>query len=120
MDITGCSEVQAARADIARTFRNIRLFREMAALENVMAGRHIRSRSGLAGALLRDSNPQAEEREVINLSVDLLEFVGLKRTANQLAKGLPYGRQRRLEIARVGSPAPFAVPGRAGRRDEPG
>lgn len=100
-DITGCTEVQAARAGISRTFQNIRLFREMTALENVMVGCHIRSRSGLAGALLRDSRARAEEREIVRTSVELLEFVGLKGTANQLAKELPYGHQRRLEIARA-------------------
>ena len=100
-DITGCSEVQAARAGISRTFQNIRLFREMTALENVMVGCHIRSRAGLAGALIRDARTRDEERATVKCSVDLLELVGLKEAANQMAKNLPYGHQRRLEIARA-------------------
>mgnify|MGYP001268947113 CR=1 FL=1 len=100
-DITGLSEVKAAQRGIARTFQNIRLFKEMTALENVMVGRHSRTNAGLWGALVRDKRTSGEERDIHLRSQQLLGFVELKGSEDLLAKNLPYGHQRRLEIARA-------------------
>jgi branched-chain amino acid transport system ATP-binding protein len=100
-DITWASEVKAAQMGISRTFQNIRLFKEMTALENVMVGRHSRTRSGLWGALTRDKRTCSEERDICRKSRQLLEFVDLGGSDDLLAKNLPYGYQRRLEIARA-------------------
>lgn len=100
-NITGFSEVKAAQRGIARTFQNIRLFKEMTALENVMVGRHSRTGAGLWGALVRDKTTANEEREIQLRAQQLLEFVELKGSEDLLAKNLPYGHQRRLEIARA-------------------
>ena len=90
-----------AQAGIARTFQNIRLFPEMTALENVMVGRHVRTRSGLIGAVLRTPSFQREEREIADRARELLEYVGIGRYADFRARTLSYGDQRRLEIARA-------------------
>jgi branched-chain amino acid transport system ATP-binding protein len=90
----------AARG-IARTFQNIRLFANMTALENVMVGRHVRTRAGVPGAILRDRATRAEEAAIAARAHELLEYVGIAPRANELAKNLPYGDQRRLEIARA-------------------
>jgi len=89
------------RLGIARTFQNIRLFQNMTALENVMVGRHTRSAEGAVGAVFRTPKFKAEESRTQDLSFDWLKFVGLADKANELAKNLPYGDQRRLEIARA-------------------
>lgn len=86
---------------IARTFQNIRLFSHMTALENVMVGRHCRTRSELWPALLRTPSFYREEREIRRAAMDRLSFVGLERHAQQLSRNLPYGDQRKLEIARA-------------------
>ncbi|MBV8049113.1 MAG: ABC transporter ATP-binding protein [Paludibacterium sp.] len=88
-------------AGIARTFQNIRLFSEMTALENVMVGRHIKSRAGALGAVLRDSRTRAEEAAIRDKAWELLEYVGITDVAGELARNLSYGHQRRLEIARA-------------------
>jgi branched-chain amino acid transport system ATP-binding protein len=92
---------QVAAAGIARTFQNIRLFAEMTALENVMVGRHVRTRSGLLGAVLRTSTFRREEREIAERAQALLDYVGIGRYAEYKARTLSYGDQRRLEIARA-------------------
>ena len=92
---------RAAAAGIARTFQNIRLFGNMTALENVMVGRHMRTRCGVLGAVLRTGAMRAEERAVHERSYALLEYVGLAGRSDALAHNLPYGDQRRLEIARA-------------------
>ncbi|MRR37676.1 ABC transporter ATP-binding protein, partial [bacterium] len=86
---------------LARTFQNIRLFQKMTVLENVMVARHCRTRSGILGAILRDRKTLREEREMVNYSYRMLEKVGLTEHVNELAHELPYGAQRRLEIARA-------------------
>ncbi|MBI4371360.1 MAG: ABC transporter ATP-binding protein [Elusimicrobia bacterium] len=86
---------------VARTFQNIRLFGAMTALENVMVGRHVRARQRLLGPLLRTRAFVEEERSIEARAKELLDFVGLKRLANECARNLPYGAQRRLEIARA-------------------
>ncbi len=89
------------RRGIARTFQNIRLFNSMTVLENVMVGRHCRTRSELFSALFRTPAFYREEREIVRSARERLEFVGLKSEAYELAGNLPYGAQRRLEIARA-------------------
>ena len=92
---------KVAQAGIARTFQNIRLFAEMTALENVMVGRHIRTRSGLLGAVLRTKGFKAEEEAIRARAQELLDYVGIGKYADFRARTLSYGDQRRLEIARA-------------------
>jgi branched-chain amino acid transport system ATP-binding protein len=92
---------QVAKAGIARTFQNIRLFAEMTALENVMVGRHVRTHSGLVGAVFRTGGFVKEEREIAARARELLEYVGIAKFAEYKARTLSYGDQRRLEIARA-------------------
>ncbi|HMM87217.1 MAG: ABC transporter ATP-binding protein [Gammaproteobacteria bacterium] len=92
---------EVAKAGIARTFQNIRLFAEMTALENVMVGRHVRTRSGVVGAVLRTARFRAEERAIAERARELLDYVGIGRYAEYRARTLSYGDQRRLEIARA-------------------
>ncbi len=86
---------------VARTFQNIRLFGGMTALENVMIGRHSRFKSGIFGAIFRPPATRSEEKIIVDKSCALLEYIGLAPYMNELAKNLPYGAQRRLEIARA-------------------
>jgi branched-chain amino acid transport system ATP-binding protein len=90
-----------ARLGIARTFQNIRLFANLSALENVMIGRHVRTRAGVFGAILRDPRTRAEERDIERRARALIDYVGIGARGNELAKHLSYGDQRRLEIARA-------------------
>ena len=92
---------QVAKDGIARTFQNIRLFADMTALENVMVGRHVRTHSGLIGAVLRTPKFKAEEAAITARSLELLEYVGIAKYAEYKARTLSYGDQRRLEIARA-------------------
>lgn len=92
---------EVAKAGIARTFQNIRLFAEMTALENVMVGRHTRTGSGLLGAILRTKGFKAEEQAIRDRAMELLDYVGLAKFADYRARTLSYGDQRRLEIARA-------------------
>ncbi|MEN9474088.1 ABC transporter ATP-binding protein [Malikia spinosa] len=92
---------EVAKAGIARTFQNIRLFAEMTALENVMVGRHLRTKSGLLGAILRTPGFKAEERAIAERARELLDYVGIGKYADFKARTLSYGDQRRLEIARA-------------------
>ena len=89
------------KAGVARTFQNIRLFPNMTALENVVVGRHSRTKAGVLAAVGRGPRYKREERESEEVARELLSFVGLGRVGNELAKSLPYGDQRRLEIARA-------------------
>jgi branched-chain amino acid transport system ATP-binding protein len=99
--LTALRTNRIVRLGIARTFQNIRLFQQLSALENVLAGRHCRTRAGLLSSLLRPPWQRREERETVALALRELEFVGLKGRALDLARNLPYGDQRRLEIARA-------------------
>jgi branched-chain amino acid transport system ATP-binding protein len=92
---------EVAKAGIARTFQNIRLFPEMTAIENVMVGRHVRTGSGLMGAVFRTPKFNAEERAIAQRSQELLDYVGIGRYTDYKARTLSYGDQRRLEIARA-------------------
>jgi branched-chain amino acid transport system ATP-binding protein len=99
--LTGFKPHQVAASGIARTFQNIRLFANMSALENVMVGRHVRTRAGVIGAILRDRATRAEEAVIERRARELLDYVGIGRRATELARTLPYGDQWRLEIARA-------------------
>ncbi len=92
---------QVAAAGIARTFQNIRLFANLSALENVMIGRHVRTKAGVWGAILRNPRTLIEERAIERRALELLDYVGIRSRANHAAGTLPYGDQRRLEIARA-------------------
>ena len=92
---------RAAERGIARTFQNIRLFANMSARENVMVGRHVRTRAGVFGALLHTQTTRQEERAIQRRAEELLHYVGIADRADDLAKNLAYGDQRRLEIARA-------------------
>ena len=92
---------KVAEAGIARTFQNIRLFPDMTALENVMVGRHVRTRATALGAILKTRATVREEREIKKRSLELLEYVGIRKYADYQARTLAYGDQRRLEIARA-------------------
>ena len=94
---------------MARTFQNIRLFQNMTALENVMVGRHCRTKAGILGAILRGPGTRREERDIATSSFTLLHNVGLGEFVNEQAKNLPYGAQRRLEIARALATDPFLL-----------
>jgi len=90
-----------AQAGIARTFQNIRLFGNMTALENVMVGRHVRTHAGVFGAIFRTPSQCAEEAAILRRAEELLTYVGIAHRAQDLARHLSYGDQRRLEIARA-------------------
>jgi branched-chain amino acid transport system ATP-binding protein len=99
--IAGFAPHQIAAAGIARTFQNIRLFANLSALENVMIGRHVRTRTGVIGAVLRNKATLKEEHDIVARALALLDYVGIRPRANDRAGSLPYGDQRRLEIARA-------------------
>ena len=99
--LTGLKPHACAALGVARTFQNIRLFANMSVVANVMVGRHVRSRAGILGAVLRGPRTRAEERAIHDHAMTLLDTVGLASRADQLARHLPYGDQRRLEIARA-------------------
>jgi branched-chain amino acid transport system ATP-binding protein len=92
---------QITALGIARTFQNIRLFGEMTALENVLVGQHHRLQSGVFGAIVRLPRTRREERRALDEALELLAFVGLQGSGDVFAKNLPYGAQRRLEVARA-------------------
>jgi branched-chain amino acid transport system ATP-binding protein len=101
-DITNLKPFQITALGIARTFQNIRLFANMTAIENVLVGEHVRLHSNLIGQIIHNQSTMKEEAEARAKALDLLEFVGLRRTdADVTAKNLSYGLQRRLEIARA-------------------
>lgn len=92
---------EIAVAGLARTFQNIRLFGSLSALENVMIGRHIRTHAGVVGAITRNRRTRTEESQIEADAMRLLDYVGIAGRANDIARSLPYGDQRRLEIARA-------------------
>ena len=100
-EITGSKPHQVARLGIARTFQNIRLFDFMSALDNVRVGHHVRMKAKMWDSLFKFPWERREEEEITQKSMDLLRFVGIERQANMYARNLPYGQQRRLEIARA-------------------
>ena len=100
-NLVGLKPYRVVLHGIARTFQNIRLFQNMTAIENVMVGRHARTRAGALGAILRGKRTLEEEAAIRKRAKELLDYVGIGSHANALAKNLPYGDQRRLEIARA-------------------
>jgi branched-chain amino acid transport system ATP-binding protein len=100
-DVTGKPPHAITERGIGRTFQNIRLFQNMTALENVLVGMHARMKANLFTSILRTPGVRREERESRERALELLEFTGLRRKAEVLAKNLPYGDQRRLEVARA-------------------
>jgi len=100
-EIAGTKPHKVAELGIARTFQNIRLFEYMTALENVLVGQHCRMHAKLWGALFKTPSERREEAQVVDRAMELLRFVGIDRWANSYARNLPYGGQRRLEIARA-------------------
>jgi len=94
---------------LARTFQNIRLFSNMSVLENVMIGRHSSLKAGIFGAIARDRRTREEEQRVIEESYDILKKIKLEQFVNETARNLPYGAQRRLEIARALATDPFLL-----------
>ena len=100
-DITGLKTHQVTRRGIARTFQNIKLFQQMTVLENVMVGRHCRTRSEWLAAIVRPASTHREEHEIRARSLEILERVGLLERQGELARSLSYGQQRLLEIARA-------------------
>jgi len=100
-DITGTTPDKAAKLGIGRTFQNIRLFGAMTVLENILVGRHIHTRVPYLHALLRTPLARKEERKALEEALSLLEYVGLLHRKDELARNLPYGEQRKLEIARA-------------------
>jgi branched-chain amino acid transport system ATP-binding protein len=99
--LTGLKPNDVAARGIARTFQNIRLFANLSALENVMIGRHVRTYANVFGAMFRNAKTRVEEKSIEKRAYELLEYVGVAKRANSLARHLAYGDQRRLEIARA-------------------
>ncbi|MCG6905283.1 MAG: ABC transporter ATP-binding protein [Desulfobacteraceae bacterium] len=107
--LNGLKPDQITAKGMARTFQNIRLFQNMTVLENVMIGRHCRLHTGIPGAIFRPPQARKEEKQVIVDSYRILEKFGLAAFVNEFAKNLPYGAQRRLEIARAMATEPFLL-----------
>jgi branched-chain amino acid transport system ATP-binding protein len=107
--ITGLKPHVIAERGLARTFQNIRLFKDMTVLENCMVARDCRLRAGILGAIFRNRKTREEEERVVHDSYEVLRKIGLERYVNETAKNLPYGAQRRLEIARALATDPFML-----------
>lgn len=107
--INGLKPNLITKKGMARTFQNIRLFSNMTVLENVMIGRHCRTSSGIVSAILRRKSTIKEEKDVVDFSYNILKKTGISHFVNEFAKNLPYGAQRRLEIARAMATEPFLL-----------
>ena len=107
--LNGMKPNRITEKGMARTFQNIRLFPTMSVLENVMIGRHCRTHSLIFGAVFRGPATRREEAEIIETSYNILKKVGLEKQVNEEARNLPYGAQRRLEIARALATEPFLL-----------
>jgi branched-chain amino acid transport system ATP-binding protein len=107
--LNGLPPDRITKLGIARTFQNLRLFANMTARENVLVGRHCRTREGVISSVLRGPRFRREERESVERASELLEFVGLTGKGDELARNLPYGDMRRLEIARALATEPKLV-----------
>ncbi|MBU3105452.1 ABC transporter ATP-binding protein [Clostridium gasigenes] len=100
-DITGMRQDLITKTGIARTFQNIRLFKDLSVLDNVLIGNHVHIKSNFIEAILKIPKYKREEKEMLEKSLSLLEELGLKDVINEKAGSLPYGKQRKLEIARA-------------------
>lgn len=108
-EINGLKPNRINEKGLARTFQNIRLFSNMSVLENVMIGRHHSLKAGIFKAIIRDASTRQEEQRVIDESYEILKKLKLDPYVNEMAKNLPYGEQRRLEIARALATDPFLL-----------
>lgn len=99
--VTGLSPDRVTRLGVSRTYQNIRLFKNMTAVENILVGMHPHLKSGLVGAILRDRRTMKEEADAVVEARRLLKFCSLQGKGDLFAKNLPYGDQRRLEVARA-------------------
>jgi len=109
VSLKGLKPNQVTEKGLARTFQNIRLFSKMTVLENVMIGRHCRTKAFIFGAVLRNKATRKEEQEIAEMSYNILEKVGLAEHVNEFAENLPYGAQRRLEVARALATEPLLL-----------
>jgi branched-chain amino acid transport system ATP-binding protein len=107
--LNGLKPNYVTEAGLARTFQNIRLFPNMTVLENVMIGRHCRTSAGILGSIAKNRSTRKEENKIVEDSYAVLEKIGLTKFVNEFAKNLPYGAQRRLEIARAMATEPFLL-----------
>ncbi|MGD9007715.1 MAG: ABC transporter ATP-binding protein [Desulfobacteraceae bacterium] len=107
--LRGKRPFQILTRGIARTFQNIRLFSKMTALENAMVARHCRSKKGVVGAIFRTASQRREERRIREKALEALTFMGVDQYADTVASNLPYGLQRRLEIARALASQPKVI-----------
>ena len=107
--LNGLKPNYVTESGLARTFQNIRLFQNMTVLENVMIGRHCRTSSGIVGAIIKGKSNKQEEEQIVADSYEVLKKIGLEEFVNEFAKNLPYGAQRRLEIARAMATNPFLL-----------
>jgi len=99
--LTGLPPHRVTALGIARTYQNIRLFKGMSVLDNILVGTHCRNHAGVVDAMFQTTRARAEAREGLEWARTLLDFVGIRRYESQIAMNLPYGDQRRLEIARA-------------------
>lgn len=109
VSLKGLKPNQVTEKGLARTFQNIRLFPKMTVLENVMIGRHCRTKAFILGAVFRTAATRREEESILETSYSILEKVGLDQFADEFADNLPYGAQRRLEIARALATEPLLL-----------
>jgi len=100
-NITGLAPNRVTHLGVSRTYQNIRLFKNMSSVENILVGMHPHLKSGLIGGILRDPGTVREEKTSVEEAKRLLQFVGLRGKGDMMAMNLPYGAQRRLEIARA-------------------
>ena len=108
-NLMGLNTIEINRAGIARTFQNIRLFTGMTVLENILVGHHDRLKSSFLASILHTASQKKEEAEAREDAMELLKFVGLEDDADRLATELPYGKQRKLEIARAMATKPQLI-----------
>ena len=109
VSLKGLKPNQVTEKGLARTFQNIRLFAKMTVLENVMIGRHCRTQAFVLGAVFRNRATRDEEQSILETSYAILEKVGLEQYVNEFAENLPYGAQRRLEVARALATEPLLL-----------
>jgi branched-chain amino acid transport system ATP-binding protein len=108
-NITGLSPDRVTHMGVSRTYQNIRLFKNMTAVENILVGMQPHLKSGVLGAIFRDKRTNREEKEGIEEANRLLQFIGLKGKGDLMSKNLPYGEQRRLELGRALASKPFLL-----------